>query len=53
MKYQYELEFVVGTPGGAGGALDAQGSLEMRRAATFARELAARGGSRRSPRGLP
>ncbi len=45
---RYELEFVVGTPGGAGGALDAQGSLEMRRAATFARELTARGGSRRS-----
>ena len=45
---RYELEFVVGTPGGAGGALDGQGSLEMRRAATFARELAARGGSHRS-----
>ena len=45
---RYELEFVVGTPGGIGATLDAQGSLEMRRAATFARELATRGGPPRS-----
>lgn len=45
---RYELEFVVGTRRGVGGILDVQGGLEMRRAAAFAREFAARGGSRRS-----